>query len=235
MQHPTYALDGIQDGYYGVADPDDAGRLTLWEVRAGIPRDWPQGTRWRPWPPSFTHLDRPARDEARDAWYRDVYYPWREQVSAAIAADPEAARAAFVEAAGHQELPPRRRKPTRATKGTPRGGGKRATEAARRRDEVALLAAALHSGGRSWRAVAALLALPKTSVHRLAADHGPVDVPEAAIAALALARAHDLTEQLQQMRQAADPATRRTLDVRINALARLRHELAERAGAAGAR
>jgi hypothetical protein len=235
MQPRTYELPDLPDGGYAVPDPDRPGVMTLWSVVRGIPRDFPEGTRWRPWPPSFTHLDRPARDEARSSWYRDVYFRWREQVSAAIAADPEAARTAFVAAAGHQELPPPRRAPGKAATGTRSTAGKRRTTAASRRDEVALLAAALRSGGRSWRAVAALLDLPKSTVHSLAANREPVDAPEVVIAGLALARTLDLTEQVQRAWRAADPATRCALDRRLSDLARLRDELTKRVDAAGVR
>lgn len=232
MSRPTYAIPNLGDGYYAVADPDDPSRLTLWQVTGGIPRDWPKDTRWRPNPPDLSHIeDRDARAEARQRWYDSHYFPWREAVSAAIARDPEAARAAFVAAAGHQELPPRRATPPRERKRV----AARPTAAEKRREEAALLAAALRAGGRSWRSVGRLLDLPKSTAHRLAAGREPVSVPDTITAALALVRVHDLTDEVRAAWRTADPTARAELDQRLAELARLEDAIRKRIPQAGIR
>lgn len=225
MSNRTYENPEIPDGHYAVPDPDDPGRLTLWEVRAGVPRDWPKGTRWRPRPPSVAHIDQDKRTEARQRWYDGVYFPWREQVSQAIVRAPDAAAAAFVEAAGHQEIP--------QPAGRSEGQSKRVTRTPKPRTpgkrELAVLAAALHAGGRSWRAVGELLDLPKPTAHRIGRGVPPYYVPDGIVAALALVRAYDVRDQVRaDRRKATDPAEQEALDRRLAELETLLADMRKR-------
>lgn len=225
MSNRTYEIPGIPDGHYAVPDPNNPGRLTLWEVRAGVPRDWPKGSRWRPRPPSMAHVDEGERAEAYRRWYDGVYFPWRDQVSQAIVRDPEAAAAAFVEASGHQEIP----QPTRQ----PQGQSKRVTRTPKPRSpgkrELAVLAAALHAGGRSWRAVGELLDLPKPTAHRIGRGVPPAYIPDGLVAALALVRAYDVQDRVRAARQSAtDPAECAALDQRLADLDNLLADMRKR-------
>ncbi|MFY1656901.1 hypothetical protein [Micromonospora sp. WMMD1274] len=176
------------------------------------------------------HIDDPrARAEARNRWYAEVYHPWRSAVSAAIADDPERARALFVDTAGLQELPPPAKRAPRPAKPAVRTP----TRQERRRRELALLAAALRAGGHSWRGVAALLDLPKSTVHDAAVDVDLAAVPDAVTAALVSLRVADLLDEVRSTMATADPATRAQLAERLTALTALQTTVRRRLGGKG--
>lgn len=160
------SAEHLPEGLYAVPSPSEPDMITFWFVRGGRLRDWPEGSRWRPVrPPYPEHLtDRQSRRDWNDAWYDEVYFPWKDAVIEAIAADPEEAAAEF-----------RRIEPdaTMPVKGPPvprpkrdRVPVKRMTAEQRRLAEQRLIATALKAAGLSYSEVAGALDLPRTTAIR---------------------------------------------------------------------
>jgi hypothetical protein len=144
----------LPDGTYGTPDPDNPHVMTLWWVHKGKLKTWPKGVRYAPFPPKApADLKRKDRGEWRTDWYDSVYWPWKDRVTDAIAADLDAARANFAEYVAEQDRPV---VPVRVNK----------REEKRRRDE-AVKAAFLHDvRGMSLDTVVAEMRLPQTTVWR---------------------------------------------------------------------
>jgi hypothetical protein len=227
VNRPTHTVKA-PDGHYAVPDPHDPGRLTFWAVVGGVARDWPAGTRWRPIAP------RGLAPDDRDAWYQDVYYPWRAKVAEAIDADPAAAAAAFTAEAGDVDPPERPRRGR--SPGKPRTRGRAVKPFTRaRRAELALMVAAIQATGKSCRETAGMLGISKSSAHRLGeAEDTPEGATQAAITyAVSLLRAEQLFDQLLIQRVTARGEEVDRVDRMLADVERIREELRSRALAAG--
>lgn len=90
--------------FAAVADPDRPDVITFWWIdECGQIHDYPRGTRWRPVPPRVPLELRSTR--GRQAWYDEVYFPWKATVIAAIDADPTAALARFLDRYPNPQAP----------------------------------------------------------------------------------------------------------------------------------
>jgi hypothetical protein len=140
-------------GGYCTPDPDQPHVMTAWKVdKAGGLHRFPPDQRWEPRCPRFADVPHGIeREEARNAWYRAVYYPWKRMVIGQINANPAAAAREFI-----------RRYPQefarQAVLANARDERKRQDVAAQQRRRVeGLLAAALVDRGRPISAVARIL------------------------------------------------------------------------------
>lgn len=89
---------GRRTHYVAVPDPADPTRITYWRRTGGKLTPWPAKARYGP---VLYRTDLPAglspqqRQEWIAAWYRQHSYPWHDQVSAAVDADPDGCAARF--------------------------------------------------------------------------------------------------------------------------------------------
>jgi hypothetical protein len=95
-------LDAVEDGYYAILDPDDAGMVTYWRrvrtARANSLRPWPSRASYGPPIPIRSQLpaDPLDRVEFVSAWSK-TRRAYLEKVVAAIAAGPEVAARCFAD------------------------------------------------------------------------------------------------------------------------------------------
>ncbi|MFI7044749.1 helix-turn-helix domain-containing protein [Streptosporangium sandarakinum] len=166
----TRGLGGpLPDGTFATPDPNDPSTVTLWWVVGGKLKPWPLDKRWAPLPPRRPKGLAPAERRAwRDNWYASHYYPWKDAVIAAIAADLPAAAALFDELVPPEERPtpdmlpvrPARQRPSRAR--TPRAKKPRRDKELRE----AFTAATLASAGMSVRRIAKALGVTRSTAWR---------------------------------------------------------------------
>jgi hypothetical protein len=169
--------DPLPNGTYAVPDPDKPGIITLWLVRAGNLSAWPRDQRWAPFPPRAPEgLTREEKAAWRQDWYDDVYFPWKDRVIAAIAADPELASRRFDDLVTESERPgpddfrPRRRKPSPSYRSSgifPSSGKKRKRD---KEAEQAFRAATLADAGMPVRRVADILEISRMTAWRRIQD-----------------------------------------------------------------
>jgi hypothetical protein len=149
--------------------------MTGWKVdSAGGLHRFPPDQRWEPRCPQFADIPHGIdRKEARNAWYRAVYYPWKRRVVAQVNANPAAAAREFA-----------RRYPQEFARRYLQEFARQAVvanaQAERKREDVArqqrrrvdeMLAAVLANRGRSISGVAQVLEIGsrKTARGRIAA------------------------------------------------------------------
>lgn len=191
----------LPDGMYAVPDPDDWGRLTFWSVRSGSLRDWPDRKRWRPTrPPYPPTLDRGLRREWSDAWYEEVYFPWKDRLVELIAEDVEGAAARFRQDYPGVELrpAPERRRPAKVTRAS--ASRNRRTEFQARLFEDRLIAASLRRSGRSYSQIATALGLARPTAIRRVQEGEAMGNPatqDLVMAALYQARIGSLEDRLR--------------------------------------
>lgn len=191
-------------------------------------------------PPRWEGLAGRARDEARWAWYADVYWPWRRALADAVLADPEGCAAEFDRVHGSVPLPDpprwggggRVEKPVGSSRrGMTAEGTSRLVADRRRREEQQrireeqTLALALAGAGRSVRQIAVDLGVSKSTAHRRAAAAGSVGARAAAIALLTV-RLADLEVAYAKDRTGAER------EAAVADLGRLREELRRLSGGA---
>ncbi len=159
----------LPEGRFAVPDPDDEDRMTYWRVESITAsgskkelRPWPADVRWAPLRPPYPEgLDRQQRKDWSQDWYDDVYFAWKDEVVAAIAADPQAAADEFARSAPTAELPaPVRKRPRVRLR--PLAVSKKQREIAAQ----SILAEAFRRAGMSEREIAGEIGLPKTTTHR---------------------------------------------------------------------
>lgn len=168
----------LPDGTYATPDPDQPDDVTtLWVVHDGKLSAWPRGHRWAPLPPRAPEDLTPAeRAEWRQRWYDRTYFPWKDRVIDAIAADLVAAAWLFDDLVPERERPAPdefrrpRQTPLPYMPRPPRvpGAGKK-----RKRDkagEEAFKAATLADAGMTVRRVAQLLEMSRMTTWRRIQD-----------------------------------------------------------------
>jgi predicted transcriptional regulator len=192
-------------GRFAVPDPDDGERMTYWRVEAAnasgskrVLRPWPADVRWAPMRPAYPEgLDREGRRRWADDWYADVYFRWKDDVIAEIAADPQAAADEFARSAPSADLPePVKKRPRVRVR--PRTVSRKQREISAQ----ALLAEALCRAGLSERQIAGELGLPKTTVHRRLSGAEMVSGLEGVLLEVRIA---DLIAQVMELARAAGP------------------------------
>jgi hypothetical protein len=190
-------------------------------------------------PPRFEDLHGRARDEARQGWYENVYWPWLRALADAVLADPEGCAAAFDRVHDTVPLPdpPRWGGGDRVRSGESRRpeasaerlarlvAERRRREESQRIREEQTLALALREAGRSVRQIAAELGVSKSTAHRRAGGGGSAGSRAAAIALL-MVRAGDLEASLLRGGKSASTSAA------LTDLGRLREELRKLSGGA---
>lgn len=164
----------FRDGTYATPDPLNPDRVTLWWFinRRMIP--WPHGQRWAPGPPVPPgDLTRKERAEWRQEWYEEHYFPWKDRVVDAIAADPLTAAELFNELVSPADRPTladlTRPKPERKPKRHIRQATYGAAIRKAKRDKPtreAFIAASLARSGMTLDRIALVLDIPKTTAWR---------------------------------------------------------------------
>jgi predicted DNA-binding protein (UPF0251 family) len=143
--------------------------ITQWWVIDGKLKPWPLDKRWAPLPPPAPRDLTPAeRREWRDDWYAAHYFPWKQDVVDAIAADLYAAAALFDKLVPEEQrptedtLPVKPRRTYERRRKTQSARPRRASKAARE----AFTAATLADSGMTVRRVADILGITRMTAWR---------------------------------------------------------------------
>lgn len=211
----------LPEGRFAVPDPDDPDRMTYWRVESTNAdgskkelRPWPADVRWAPLrPPYPPDLDKAQRRQWTDGWYASEYFGWKDEVVAAIAADPQAAADEFSRSAPTAVLPePTKPRPRQRVRKKPMS--KKAREVAAQK----LFAEALRRAGMSERQMAAEMGLPKTTARRRLQGGAVAD----GLAAVFIeARIAQLMAQVIGMAQTASPEDLPRLQAQLEHIHRL--------------
>ena len=232
---------GLPEGFYAVPDPDHPGRLTFWMVRAGSISDWPSGTRWRPVrPPYPPHLSGAERRTWNDDWYATRYFPWKDRLIEAIAANVEGAAARFRQEHPDVVLPPSapRRSPAASRRPSAPSGAAQRTEFQSKLLEERLIAGALRRSRKTYQEIARVLGVSKpTAIRRVqeAEAMGNPGTQSVVLAALYQARIGAMESRLLGMCSEAGVAPEGPAREMLGQLRELRNALPGLLGAEGSR